>query len=136
MKIIKRKTHAVMDYIMGIVLIASPWILGFADHGSARLSAMAVGILMLIMSLCTNYEGGIIRIIPMGTHLMMDVLAGIFLVLSPWLLDFRDQVYIPHLILGLLEIGAALCTRKDPEPAPGTTRNRQTAFTDGNIRYR
>lgn len=28
MKFITRKTHAVLDYIMGVLLIASPWILG------------------------------------------------------------------------------------------------------------
>ena len=37
-------------------------------------------------------------------------LAGI-LFLSPWLFGFSDRVYLPHLIVGLFEIGTSLMTR-------------------------
>ncbi|WP_419699506.1 hypothetical protein [Mucilaginibacter sp. NFX135] len=30
MKFIKRRTHAMLDYLVGIIMIASPWLLGFA----------------------------------------------------------------------------------------------------------
>jgi hypothetical protein len=47
----------------------------------------------------------------MKAHLALDVLSGIVLAASPWLFDFADRVYLPHLILGLIEIGAGLMTR-------------------------
>lgn len=125
MRFITRKTHAVLDYIMGVLLIASPWILGFADVEAAKWSAVAVGALMLIMSLMTDYEGGAKKAISMGTHLTMDLLAGLFLAASPWLLGFNDQVYLPHLILGIMEIGAALCTQ----------RTSQHSFRHGDVRH-
>lgn len=112
MKIISRKTHAVLDYIMGVLLIASPWLFGFSGNEAAKWSAIAVGIIMLLTSLITNYEGGLIKVLAMSMHLVMDIVAGIFLAVSPWLLGFHDQVYLPHLVLGILEIGAACCTQR------------------------
>jgi hypothetical protein len=115
MKFISRKTHAVMDYIMGVILIAAPWLLGFSNNEPAKWSAVAVGIIMLAMSLMTDYEGGLAKVVPMRFHLGMDLIAGIFLAVSPWLLGFHDQVYLPHLVLGILEIGAASFTQRVSE---------------------
>jgi hypothetical protein len=108
MKFINRKTHAVMDYLVGIILIAAPWLLGFADNGPAKWSAIGVGLVLLAMSLITDYEGGLIKAVPMSFHLGMDVLAGLFLATSPWLLGYHMQVFLPHVIVGILEIGAGL----------------------------
>lgn len=47
-------------------------------------------------------------------HLLFDLLSGILLAASPWLFGFADQVYLPHLIIGMLEIGAALMTKTGP----------------------
>ncbi len=102
MKFISRKTHAVLDYIVGLLLIAAPWIFRFSEINAARWSAIIVGILVLAMSLITDYEGGVKKMLSMNTHLNMDVLVGIFLAISPWLFGFHDRVYLPHLLVGIL----------------------------------
>jgi hypothetical protein len=56
----------------------------------------------------------------MRTHLMIDLFSGIFLAASPWLFGFADEIYLPHLVLGIAEIGAALTTEQDPDR--GTNR--------------
>jgi hypothetical protein len=110
MRFISRKAHAVMDYVVGILLIAAPWIFGFSDVPAAKWSAIAVGVLTLVMSLMTDFEGNHKRPVPMSTHLNMDVIMGIFLAISPWLFGFNDVVYLPHLVVGLFAIAAGLCT--------------------------
>ncbi|SFC35474.1 SPW repeat-containing protein [Parapedobacter composti] len=110
MRFIGRKFHAVLDYTAGIVLIAAPWLLGFAPIAGAAWVAVIVGIALIGMSLLTDYEGGALKIVPMSTHLTIDVVAGLILAASPWLFGFYEQVYAPHLILGILEIGAGLFT--------------------------
>ncbi|WP_432713202.1 SPW repeat protein [Pedobacter sp.] len=110
MRFISRKTHAVLDYIVGLLLIAAPWIFRFSDVEAARWCAIVVGLLVIAMSLVTDYEGGTKKMISMATHLNMDVLVGIFLALSPWLFGFREQVYLPHLVVGIFSILAGLCT--------------------------
>jgi hypothetical protein len=110
MKIISRKSHAVLDYLSAIVLIAAPWLFRFSDSNTATTVAVLAGILILVMSLMTNYEGGILRNIPMAMHLNMDILLGIVLALSPWIFGFKDEVYLPHLIMGLLAIFSGALT--------------------------
>jgi hypothetical protein len=110
MKIISRKFHAVLDYMSGILLIAAPWALQFDDVSAATTTAVVAGALILIMSLMTNYEGGIVRIVPMSLHLNMDILLGIVLAASPWLFGFKDEVYLPHLIMGVLAILSGIMT--------------------------
>lgn len=114
MKIISTKTHGILDYLMGIVLIASPWIFNFANGGAEQWIPIIVGAGALVYSLMTDYEMGIVKTIPMKTHLNIDLMSGIFLAVSPWLFGFSDEVVAPHLILGILEIGAALMTKTTP----------------------
>lgn len=108
MRFISRKFHAVLDYLSAIILIAAPFIIGF--EGSARWVAIFIGLMILVMSMLTDYEGGFMKAVSMQMHLTTDVIAGIFLAASPWILNFSDQVYLPHLIMGILEIGAGLFT--------------------------
>ena len=110
MRFISTKAHGILDYLMGIVLIASPWIFGFAAGSYETWIPVAVGAAVILMALLTNYELGASRKIPMKTHLWMDGIVGGFLATSPWFFGFADYVFLPHLIFGLAEIGAALCT--------------------------
>lgn len=110
MKIISRKFHAVLDYLSGFILIIAPWVLDFNDSNVASAVAVVAGVLILIMSVMTDYEGGLVRTIPMSTHLNMDVVLGILLAASPWLFNFDEAVYLPHLILGLLAIASGFLT--------------------------
>ena len=121
MKIIPRKTHGVLDYIVGAALIAAPWIFGFADDTAATYVPVAVGGGALLYSLLTRYELGMIKMIPFETHLILDVMSGILLAASPWLFGFSDRVYLPHLIVGLFEIGAGLMTENTSSASSSTT---------------
>lgn len=110
MKIISRKFHAVLDYLSGVLLIIAPWVLDFNESNVASAVAVVAGVLILIMAIMTDYEGGLVRTIPMSTHLNMDIILGILLAASPWLFNFNEEVYLPHLILGILSIASGLLT--------------------------
>jgi hypothetical protein len=110
MKIISTKVHGVLDYMMGVLLIASPWIFGFADNGMQLWMPVILGIMVIIYSLMTDYELGLSDNISMRTHLVLDFISGALLAASPWIFGFADEVYLPHLVLGIAEIGAAALT--------------------------
>lgn len=114
MKIINTKFHGVLDYLTGILLIAAPWIFNFADGTAAQTVPVVLGITTLIMALLTDYELGLIRKIPMSVHLTIDFLMGVFLAASPWLLDFSERVYLPHLIVGIFAVCVSLVTERVP----------------------
>jgi Ca2+/Na+ antiporter len=110
MKIISRKFHAVLDYLSAVALIVSPWALKFNESKSASAIAIIGGIMIFIMSITTDYEGGILRSISMRMHLNIDLMFGVLLAASPWLFGFKNEVYVPHLAVGLLAIIASTLT--------------------------
>src|SRR5690606_32770349 len=96
---------------------------GFANGGAEQTVPIVIGALILIQALMTDYELGAVKAMPLSAHLTMDLVAGIFLAASPWLFGFAEEVFWPHLIVGLLEIGAGLMTRKEPDYKLATHRN-------------
>jgi hypothetical protein len=103
-----------MDYAVGALLIVAPYLLGFATGGPKQWVPMLLGIAMIGLALMTRYELGAMRVIPMPVHLGIDVLSGAFLAASPWLFGFANEVYLPHLIVGIVEIGTAAMTQTRP----------------------
>jgi hypothetical protein len=123
MRFLPTKIHGLMDYLMSIVLMGSPWLLGFARAGGETWIPVILGVTMLIYSLFTDYEYGALRILPVKAHLFIDLLSGAFLAASPWILGFADYVFLPHLVLGIAEIGAALVTKTLPADERGPARS-------------
>jgi hypothetical protein len=121
MRVIGTKTHGYLDYIVGILLIAAPWLFGFYAGGAETWVPVILGASTIMYSLLTDYELGIARTISMRTHLVLDMLSGLLLLISPWLFGFADHIWEPHVIVGIIEIGAAMMTQK----VPHTERQRQ-----------
>src|SRR3954453_405566 len=89
---ITSRIHGMLDYPMGILLILSPWIFGFSDAGgAAKAVPIVIGALVLVQSVMTDYELSLANVLPLRTHLAMDVLAGIVLAASPFLFGFSDE---------------------------------------------
>ena len=113
MRFLPSRLHGVIDYLWGIALLATPWLFGFADVTAAKWLAVIFGIGAILYSLVTDYELGVLRILPMTLHLALDGLAGAFLAISPWLFGFADRVFWPHLLFGLFSVVASLIARTD-----------------------
>jgi hypothetical protein len=103
-----------------MLLIVAPWMFGFAQNGAETWVPVMLGVGMLIYSMCTNYEYGAFKLLSVPAHLTIDLLGGLFLAASPWIFGFADYVYLPHLILGILEVGASLMTRRVPQEGAAT----------------
>ena len=114
MKKVSTRAHGIMDYISGLIIIASPWLLNFADGTIAQWLPVVIGVVLLLSSIMTNYESGLVRIIPMPVHLWLDIFVGALLLVSPWVFGFADRIYLPHVIFGLFEMGAGFMTQTHP----------------------
>ena len=119
MRFLSTKVHGYRDYIVGALLIAAPWLFDFDRGGAETWVPVILGISAIIYSLMTDYELGATRGISMRTHLTLDLMSGVFLAASPWIFGFANYVYVPHLVLGIFEIAAALMTRTQPAYGPG-----------------
>ena len=105
------RVHGAIDYLWGLALIASPWLFGFATGGAAQWTAVIFGAGAILYSLVTDYELGILRVVPFPAHLALDGGAGLLLGASPWLLGFAGQTIRVHLAFGLFSVVASLVTR-------------------------
>ena len=114
-RFIPTRVHGLLDYLMGGVLIVAPWLLGFADGGPAMWVPIILGAGVIIYSLLTDYELSVTRAIPMPVHLGLDIAGGLLLAASPWLFGFADFVWVPHVLFGILEVGAGLFTHARPD---------------------
>jgi hypothetical protein len=112
---ISTRMHGPADYAVGVLLIIAPYIFGFATGGIEQWLPMLLGFAVIVYSMLTRYEWGLLPIIRMPVHIGLDVAGGLLLAISPWLFGFADQVWVPHLIIGLIEIGAAAATSTRPE---------------------
>lgn len=130
MRFIPTKVHAALDYLGGVLLIAVPlfWLNSPDVPAAAIWAPVVVGSLMLVQALLTDYELSLANVIPVPAHLGMDALAGAFLAASPWLFGFSEIVWIPHVLVGILEIGGALTTHLHRgEPARRSTERHPAA---------
>ena len=115
MRFIPTKLHAPLDYIVGVVLIAAPWIFQFSEHTAATVVPIVLGIGLIAYSLFTNYELGVWKVAPMAVHNLIDIAAGTLLAASPWLFGFSDHtanVWLPHVVVGLAAIFLGLTTKQ------------------------
>ncbi len=122
MKLFSTRVHGILDYLMGGLLIASPWLFGFNEGGAETWVPVLLGISVLVYSMLTRYEYGVFKTLSMKTHLTLDIIGGIFLAASPWIFGFNEYVYLPHLILGISEIAAATMTEKEVGTLPANHR--------------
>jgi SPW repeat len=117
MQVIPTRVHGMMDYLVGLLLIAAPWLFHFNHGGAETWVPVVLGLGVILYSLFTDYELGAVRRIPMPTHLMLDMAGGVLLAISPWLFGFADMVRTPHLVIGLIEIGTVLMSQRHPTGA-------------------
>jgi hypothetical protein len=125
MRFIPTGFHAPLDYIVGAVLIAAPWIFQFSGDTAATVVSVVLGIGLIAYSLFTNYELGVWKVAPMAVHNLIDVVAGALLAASPWIFGFADQganYWLPFVVIGVAAIFLGLTTKQQGGYSYGASR--------------
>ena len=108
--------------IVGLLLLVAPNLLDFADVGGAAVWVpRIVGLMILLQALMTDYELGLIKVLPIGMHLLADYVVGLVLLASPWLFNFSGrsrEATITVVVVGILVLGVTAMTE------PRTSRER------------
>ncbi len=128
------KVHNVIDYIVGVALVLSPYVFGFADVTAARNVFLVVGLAWLAYSSLTNYYYSVAKIIPLGAHMALDALAGIVLILSPALFGYRDLIsdgqFALHFVMGIGALAVVALTRTRTEEAKTPVERTEIRHTE------
>jgi hypothetical protein len=110
MRLISTRTHGIIDYALGLMIIISPWTFSFSSSGAATVCALCAGSFTIALSLVTRFEGGAYKLIGLKFHLGSDALLGSLLAASPWIFKFSERVFKPHLVFGLALVFVSLLT--------------------------
>ena len=140
MKLIPTKIHGVLDYLLGFTFVLMPWILDLNEYGIQSGIFVSLGMFTLIMSIFTRYELGVWKKIPMSMHLSLDAAGAVLLMISPWLFGFANQVYLPHILMGGIELIAVIMSDSksalidhvmDPSDVYHQVRNKNNPIEEG-----
>jgi SPW repeat len=107
------RMHAMAEPLIALVFIAAPWIFGFSDADDAKTVSIVLGVLVLLTGLSTRWRMGVVKLLSLGAHRMMDILVAVVAIVSPFVFGFSDNGAATRffIIMGVLELGATLMTR-------------------------
>jgi hypothetical protein len=77
----------------------------------------ALGVVLIVYSLVTRYEWGVLKLVNMPYHLMIDLAASVFLAASPFIFGFINQspnAWLPHIVVGVTVILVVAVTQTQP----------------------
>ena len=114
MKFISSRIHGVLDYMVALVLIIAPIALGFrAESAAAFFIPLAGGLGLLLYSMFTDYSSGLRRMISFRLHLVIDFVAGVTLLASPFVFGFGGVPRLFFAIVGASVIAVVALTDED-----------------------
>ena len=120
MRFIPTSVHAAVDHVVGPTLVATPTVLRLGRTSPEGILDEAVGAVQAVYSNLTDYELSVKNVVPMKAHLALDAVGGATLALVPQLTGARQKgkkYWLPHLAIGVFEIGMAALTKTEPPEA-------------------
>jgi hypothetical protein len=113
-KLLPAKIHGVADFGSALALIVVALVLG--GSGAAVATGVALGVVLVVVSLFTDYPLGMIRLIPFRVHSAGDYLGAAALIAAPFVLGFNDSdggASAFYVAMGAALIGVSLVTDYD-----------------------
>jgi hypothetical protein len=96
MRFVTRTIHAYLDYPVAISLMVLPFVLGLgAGNPLAKWLAVGTGATSFILTLLTDHELGVFKVVPYWLHVAVDRLVGAVFIVAPFALGFTglDAAY-------------------------------------------
>lgn len=126
-KPITPRVHGVLDYATVVAFLNAPMVFGF--HGTPAVIVYWLAGIHLLMTGCTDFPLGFFKFIPFRIHGAIDLVAGIFLLVAPWLLGFADDYAARNFFVAVAVITLVVVVLTDysqrvvlPPPGPGDRR--------------
>ena len=89
MRFVTKTIHAWLDYPVAFALVTLPFLLGLgADQPLALAISPIVGAAAFLLTVFTDHDLGVIRILPYRLHLAVDLAVGLLFLALPFALGF------------------------------------------------
>jgi hypothetical protein len=86
MKILNSKAHGYLDYAVVALFLAAPSVLGLT--GIPAIISYTLAIVHLLVTVVTIFPLGLIRLLPLKFHGLIELVVSFVLVALPWILGF------------------------------------------------
>ena len=101
MRFITKSLHAYLDYPVALGLIIMPFVLGLGSvNPVAFYLSVTTGAAAFVLTLLTDHQFGLIRVLPYKLHLAVDGAVGLVFVAAPFVLGFTGLEAAYYWILG------------------------------------
>jgi len=88
-RFVTQKIHALLDYPVAISLMTMPFLLGLGKTNSLALwLSVGTGVAALVLTLLTDHETGVFRVLPYSFHLAVDFAVGVVFAIAPFAFGF------------------------------------------------
>ena len=88
-RFVTRTIHAWLDYPVALMLMAAPFLLGMGDSNPAALwLGVGTGAAAFVLTILTDHELGVWRVLPYWFHLAVDFCVGVTFLITPVVLGF------------------------------------------------
>lgn len=112
--------HVLFEYGVGVLTIVAPFLFSF-DSTAAKLVSVLVGVGVLVLAVVTDAPTGIARSLPVASHVVLDYVLALFLIVAPFVFGFSDDddaATAYFIVLGVGYVLLAVLTRyRGPKPA-------------------
>jgi len=96
LRFITKHMHAYLDYPVAISLMGMPFLLALGHSNPLALwLSVATGIAAFVLTIFTDHQLGVFRVLPYGFHLAVDAAVGILFLAAPTIFGFTgvDALY-------------------------------------------
>jgi uncharacterized membrane protein YeaQ/YmgE (transglycosylase-associated protein family) len=102
MKTKLRILYGVVNYVVALLLLSMPFIKSNSDQSiTAHIVTSFTGAVILVVTVLTNFEMGLLRRISLRENLTFGLCIGVFMLASPFIFGFYPYGFLFHLISGI-----------------------------------
>lgn len=104
--------HGALEYLVGLLLIAAPFLFGFESSLAIGIS-VATGVVVLGIAAATRGPTGLVNSIPVPVHVTLDFLLAAFFIAAPFVFGFSGEAAPRNLflLLGVVHLLVSIGTR-------------------------
>lgn len=117
-RFITPQVHAYIDYPVAIALIGLPFVFGLgATNPLALWLSVVTGIAAFVLTVFTDHQLGLVRVLPYWFHLAVDRIVGVTFLVAPVVLGFQglDAWFYWANAAAVLTVTFLLNTRSDAQ---------------------
>ncbi len=115
---VTKTIHSWLDYPVAALLMILPFVLGLGDsHPAALWLSVATGVAALILTVFTDHQTGLIRVLPYKFHMGVDLAVGLSFLAAPFVFGFAGLDAAFYWLNGLAVV--AVIGLHKPETDPG-----------------